>query len=954
MKRTTLPCAAALFVALAAAAPCQSRVLPETLVLPQCEFYPLREQDRGYLYRYVDQPLFVDPDLPEDAPCKEFQTRRHRFWGEWYSQADWNRAQEIGRDSGFDGFAFFPRPHRARYWDAMEKSPVSDFLSVPIAHNRDSDGKDFMQWFGNAACSTKAYRHGGKALILSYRFASRGSPEELKAKLDRARGKFGDKFAFVCDVSRILHTDEAMEKGRLSDATVAASKELIRGYLRVCDGVMIGDAFSVMRFDGCSCDRVFFSSHYEQLAAILKETVEEPEFRGKKLFGLAAVIAHENHTVQFWTASEDGLMTLTESLRIACAAEPDVILLPEWDELNENSCVCPTVANGFSVKRVLRYFKAGLRKAPLAPLPGDDTSVPNLIVSCRRSVSPGERMIVDVLNVPDGSRSGRIDVALELLVDDGGVAVSFPAQRADEAELVHLRFPVDSAALAERTRTARMRVSWRAGGNGGVFEDGLFPIDLLPASGCWRKEIHQPVRDLVPMEAPAKVEFVGGRMKACIKSRTPIRYAFVCGNGQIQHIEGNPASACARFREDADHAVFAISGTSPAMLDMKKFQYRVAGASSAEWLDRMGAHSGTAFDTDWLSDSGDPYYLRIPRADVAGAALEIDFGKAFQGRVPLRAAFEGGAYALEGERGVQFSVTRFRRQSRYPSAANSRVVSFDVPVDGDRPSMSYHVVVVAMDGRTWRSRPFVAEATSGELAAMCVRSALSGGLRDIRLPAPRVPCIEYDLAAETGTFLPTKDHLLHFATVLGGCYSMATLWNRCSSASNDMPIGTKPDWRSVVSAAPKRVREADGSLSLSFDGVDDFVAFPWETVPQNSAYSVSFEIMAEDVAGRMALFASKRVLNAHISGGVLNVAAGGASVASPAKLEKGVWHKVEIVHSGDALAVSVDGRVASRPAKLAPPFMSSLMLGLPMKGSGMAPFRGRVRGLRFCHRRAEF
>ena len=35
MKRTTLPCAAALFVALAAAAPCQSRVLPETLPRPE-------------------------------------------------------------------------------------------------------------------------------------------------------------------------------------------------------------------------------------------------------------------------------------------------------------------------------------------------------------------------------------------------------------------------------------------------------------------------------------------------------------------------------------------------------------------------------------------------------------------------------------------------------------------------------------------------------------------------------------------------------------------------------------------------------------------------------------------------------------------------------------------------------------------------------------------------------
>ena len=39
------------------------RVLPRTLVISQCQFYPLREQERGYLGRYVDQPLFIGDRL---------------------------------------------------------------------------------------------------------------------------------------------------------------------------------------------------------------------------------------------------------------------------------------------------------------------------------------------------------------------------------------------------------------------------------------------------------------------------------------------------------------------------------------------------------------------------------------------------------------------------------------------------------------------------------------------------------------------------------------------------------------------------------------------------------------------------------------------------------------------------------------------------------------------------
>ena len=44
------------------------RVLPRTVVATQiAHAAPWREPARGYLGRYPNQPLFVDPDLP-DAP----------------------------------------------------------------------------------------------------------------------------------------------------------------------------------------------------------------------------------------------------------------------------------------------------------------------------------------------------------------------------------------------------------------------------------------------------------------------------------------------------------------------------------------------------------------------------------------------------------------------------------------------------------------------------------------------------------------------------------------------------------------------------------------------------------------------------------------------------------------------------------------------------------------------
>ena len=63
MKRTI--CCAKL-AALALVAACEAKVLPETLFIVQTQLYPWREQARGYLMRYPNQPLLVEPDLPYD------------------------------------------------------------------------------------------------------------------------------------------------------------------------------------------------------------------------------------------------------------------------------------------------------------------------------------------------------------------------------------------------------------------------------------------------------------------------------------------------------------------------------------------------------------------------------------------------------------------------------------------------------------------------------------------------------------------------------------------------------------------------------------------------------------------------------------------------------------------------------------------------------------------------
>jgi hypothetical protein len=233
---------------------------------------------------------------------------------------------------------------------------------------------------------------------------------------------------------------------------------------------------------------------------------------------------------------------------------------------------------------------------------------------------------------------------------------------------------------------------------------------------------------------------------------------------------------------------------------------------------------------------------------------------------------------------------------------------------------------------------------------MTAKSAVDGTLRKVVLPRARVPRIKYDFSGDTGDYLPTDDRMLHFATVLGGQYSMATLWNRSSSGGTDAPLGVWPEWNKAVRTAPAREKNADGSCSLVFDGVDDFFVLPWETIPQNTGYRMVLELTPSETEGKISLFASKMLLNVSIENGVIYVSAPGVRKVSTAlEVKKGFRHKVEFAHLGDRFEVAVDGRRFSAAAKLPATFISPVSFAAPVRGSGLKPFAGKLHALCVDH-----
>ncbi len=207
----------------------------------------------------------------------------------------------------------------------------------------------------------------------------------------------------------------------------------------------------------------------------------------------------------------------------------------------------------------------------------------------------------------------------------------------------------------------------------------------------------------------------------------------------------------------------------------------------------------------------------------------------------------------------------------------------------------------------WRSRPFVLERGEKRVARMRVYSCEKDKIVDIKLPAARVPRIEYDFSPEAGAYIPAKGLWRRYSGALGGIHSQANLYNRSGSGMFDRPeaLRTLPV---VDSPFPSRERGPDGGWALRFDGVDDYAAFPWEVIPQSTGYRLSFDIRPERDDCVETLFATKLVLGMRLDHGEIRFdVAGGKERSTGMRLTPRKWHHVDFVNDGETASISVDG-----------------------------------------------
>ena len=862
-----------------------------------------------YLRRWVDRPLLIDPAL----------RRSERKYAMIFPS--YRRILDTVVSYELDGLAFFPETSgRMGAFEYTDRAAVPGLSLLPefIAKDDLESKRAVLQ--AALACRS-CVRINGKILITSYR-ADSLKPEQWSRLLIALRKEFGPVFLFVPSISKPCAEGWGTWIDRFdSDTGVAAPdrarlRQYLRDYASVTDGLYVASAAAMKK------DRRLHHRFYgEFVAPFFADLLAEPDMAGK-VFGLSACVAHINCTRLGYTLGDDGTRTLRNSFEAASSVRPDVIIIPEWDEQNENTSLRPTVDNSFSSRRIIRYYMQRIKGDTPTPMPGDDTDLPNIILSYRKLLTLGEQLRIEILNVPDADPADTYTVRLQLHGLDRKVVHRFPSRMFKARELHEFTEILPSETLAAHTALVPALEVTRAGETR-MFDRGWRPIQLRATWNWDYKWVKQPLRDLARVqECELTIEDTADPRHVLLSGRVqcdePLASVELIENGAVVYA---PDSRPDALRQLDDHVMLA-------------FEYRAQRRRSITGHVRVtdgACRWPSAYETpsySWYLKDGDLQlqryvgwrqnvaYLAIPKRDVQKAKLEFKVGDLAQ-TLPVRDIVERELISYHDGRDVTVTVSRFLKQNDHPPHLDSREATFRALVRPDLKTSLFHIRAVTKTGRIFRSWPVLRESSHGGRAVQLpVWSDTAQARVMVNVSAVRVPDIRYQLNDRHGAALVT-DQGRPFWGILGGYTDSVTA--RGGGASNDgTPFIRASQFPNDAECNAPQWCTEDGRTCLSFNGNGAHVALPQGVLPRRGAFHLTLEIKPLS-AGPQILFVHRRHYIGSLSLRLDNGKLGGSfttdrlhtyTFKTDMAVPTGMWSTVEAIYDLECMLFRVNGKEA--------------------------------------------
>lgn len=919
---------------------------PRTYVFSQAQLmYGLAPY--GSYYQWNDRPLLINPAL---RPEKATGPYKHDPQFPDFVQMAKNIA---GYD--MDGFGFFPdnyprRDYAGKLLEYTERCQVPDFSLLPLL-SRNTGIAENIKRISN---SSAVFEVNGKKLVgLKYETAKN---PELEKILNSIRQEYGDRFIFLREVSADCGRgiwQFKYREGKISREDIQAVKEHYRKYLRSADGIIADGLWALTLDHGY---RIQYTEYYRDfLLRVIRSVISEPEFADKYLM-LTARVAHENTYRLGYSIGGNGTKTLrTGSMEPALEADPDFILQLEWDEENENTSMRPTVCRSFTFQRIMRYYMAQLQNKLPAPVPGDNSETPNLVLSIRKIVSLGERIGIELLNIPDSIEIFSYSVKVTLKNHSGQVVHEFPEIMFDASRMYDQTFYLPSEKFnRELALIPSLEIHYK--GQVRTYEDGLPCVMIQPPGNTDYMWLNQPLRDLLK----AEVEFNHDKHKfsAAIKSEEPLNYAEVLDN---DHCVYSYSKNIVKSRENPEYIVIQamINSVAPAVLNGS---ITVKNATSENRIvDRMWrspAPGNLVFKNfgTWIYNS--PTFIRIDRQSAAGAVLKVEIN-GLNTEILVRDILEKQIVGLNNGQ-ISLTFSRSLQQWEHLAHIGEKEIGFTVELVPEMKHSGIQLLLIGQSGKTWRSRPLFCIGQDNTDRMMTVYSETLEKVLEVPVASNRIPDLKYDFSDSHGTVLTCPQGRLYWG-IGGGFTEQSTLrgigyGNQLAREKNYCK--TKP-----AVTAPEFIHEPDGGYSLRFNGTGSHIALPAQTLPRRSGYDIAFEIQPEKLEGWQCLLTTRlggrgpSSLEIYLEDGVLKslyvtdrteVYATDRSfqVDSKLRLATDKWSKVVIHYDLENITFEVNGK---KSEAFYCPGPGRFDTGIIIGGWEKAWFQGKIKNLIIRH-----
>ena len=794
------------------------------------------------------------------------------------------------------------------------------------------------------------YSADGRQIFISYWTDRVCTPDKLAEWLKMCRAEMGN-FLFVPEISGI-----ASQKWK--SRTEEEMKDYIRSYLRVADGVYFGEYIACRRNE--NGENVFDVDYYRNvILKRLSDVMNEPEFKGKKLLGLVAGLGHGNPSTFGNNLGQDGTRTLRRSFEADMEIKPDFINFFEWDEWNENTLFRPSIWNSFACKRLFRVLIANARGESNEPLEGDDLTLPNIILSYRKTLIPGELAIYELLSVPERGASGTATVQLRMARPDGSIVKEFAPVKLDLSKMDERRI---TCPAEEFSNEAALVPELVITGPRGVrrLEGGIPQVEVVPGGSSDHKWAMVSLRDIAAgAECRLEVSPTGEkgiyRAKVSATSAEEIDRVEIAVNGALVYSKGGEFDD---FRTTDDCDVFSVTAFAKRYTDFNRWKnarpkLTVEGVTSAQWRCAGKTVSGTSLEFIDFSNYTPDSYLRLKKGEAEKAVLKFDWPALNERReVALKDVLKRDAWGSVGADGYTFAVSRFYGMNEYGTAANAKTLDAEALVRADRNVSVVSAYLVTRSGKMFRARPVV----TGEVGSNVERriySASGDCAKTVPMAENRQPPLVYDFASASGVIVPSGAGCA-FDGTLGAIPYVATHRNRCGSSF----YHSCPElWKGVKSCAPELVKYGD-SVAAAFDGAGKFFAIPWGAVSRMGAFRLSFEFKPDDAARDQEMFSCG---TSKLYGGLAYVAIekGGLSAVlcgqrddhtnfrNVGKVKAGEWNRVEFIWDIDTAELTLNGVSSGKRPCVAPlRYDCAAWFG----GRKDRLFRGFIRNVRIDYR----